>query len=202
MCVYLDSDHVVDSIKSTLILAKGHWNMSGEVSWGGKKTLIHNFLDTTQLFEMPTTGLGYLMGKRRNYIFLFKKNERKDRQHETCARECNGFILSAYSEKLTVTSKTEGSQTLMTEYKKISTSGKKKIQRFKILVFKSSVSSSYVLLSHFWPVTCRLPAASVQMLHATEQSRVERMTGGHWRTASLSLYPVHLPPPLFALREK
>ncbi len=30
MCVCLDSTHVADSIKSTLILADGHWKRSGE----------------------------------------------------------------------------------------------------------------------------------------------------------------------------
>lgn len=40
-----------------------------------KKTSIHNLLDTTQLFQMPMSELGYLLARSRNHIFLKEKKK-------------------------------------------------------------------------------------------------------------------------------
>lgn len=72
--VCLDSTHVVDSVKSTLILIDGHCKRRPRFLLGGvqgKNNVNPVFLDTTQLFQMPTTGLGYLTERRtRTHIFV------------------------------------------------------------------------------------------------------------------------------------
>lgn len=75
-CVCLGSTHVVDSIKQTLILAStSAERRPGFLGryWCRKKTSIHNLLDTTQLFQMPLSELGYLLARSRNHIFWRKK---------------------------------------------------------------------------------------------------------------------------------